>query len=143
METMQTLAFDYTIKAPKEKVWDVLWKDESYRKWTAAFCEGSYAESDWQEGSEIRFLTPDGTGMYSRIKRLIPYEEMSFEHEGEIMKGEKKAVNWGGAQERYFLKEKDGVTQLHVETDVVEQYRDYMEKHFPLALQKVKELLEA
>lgn len=43
---MQHLIFSTTIDTPKEKVWDELWEDSSYRKWTSIFCEGSYAETD-------------------------------------------------------------------------------------------------
>ncbi len=41
------------IKAPKEKVWKVLWDDETYGKWTAAFFEGSHAETGWKEGRKL------------------------------------------------------------------------------------------
>jgi uncharacterized protein YndB with AHSA1/START domain len=64
---MEKLNFSIDIKAPIQKVWDTLWADETYRKWTAAFSEGSYAESDWNEGSRILFLSPAGDGMLARI----------------------------------------------------------------------------
>ena len=43
---METLNFSININAPKEKVRKVLWDDSSYREWTSAFSEGSYAETD-------------------------------------------------------------------------------------------------
>ena len=55
---MKKLQFSIEINAPKEKVWDTLWQDENYRKWTSVFIEGSFAESDWKEGGKIHFLTP-------------------------------------------------------------------------------------
>ncbi len=36
------------INAPAEKVWNVLFTDESYRIRAAEFAPGSYAETDWQ-----------------------------------------------------------------------------------------------
>ena len=45
---MKKLQFSIEINAPKEKVWDTLWQDENYRKWTSVFMEGSFAESDWK-----------------------------------------------------------------------------------------------
>jgi uncharacterized protein YndB with AHSA1/START domain len=59
---MQKLNFSTTIDAPKEKVWQVLWDHDNYRKWTAPFCEGSYAETDSKEGSKVLFLSPARMG---------------------------------------------------------------------------------
>ncbi len=44
---METLEFKIRIKAPAEKVWSVLWNDETYKKWTRVFCEGSNTITDW------------------------------------------------------------------------------------------------
>ena len=143
MNTITSLQFTININAPAEKVWQVLWNDETYRKWTTPFCEGSYAESDWQEGSPVQFLSPGGNGMYSRIQKMIPNQEMSFEHLGEVKNGEKQPTDWAGATERYILSEENGITHLKVETDVVENYMTYMNEAFPKALQVVKTLSEA
>jgi uncharacterized protein YndB with AHSA1/START domain len=63
---MQKINFSISINAPKEKVWKVLWNDDSYRKWTSAFAEGSYAVTDnWKEGTKVKFLDPKGSGMIS------------------------------------------------------------------------------
>ena len=64
---MTTLNFTTNIKAPAAKVWQVLWDDATYRQWTGAFQEGSYAVSDWKEGSKIHFLSPNGDGMFGII----------------------------------------------------------------------------
>lgn len=48
---MTTLEFKIEINAPKEKVWDILWNDATYKQWTSVFCEGNYVVSDWKEGS--------------------------------------------------------------------------------------------
>lgn len=71
---MKILDFKIEIKAPKEKIWSVLWDDETYGKWTAVFCEGSYAVSDWKEGSVIQFLSPTGEGMNSVIDKKTDNE---------------------------------------------------------------------
>ena len=57
---MKTLEFKTTIKASKEKVWFILWDNITYGKWTTLFCEGSYAVTDWQQGSKVHFLSPSG-----------------------------------------------------------------------------------
>lgn len=134
--------FSIQINAPKEKVWETLWNDETYRKWTAFFSEGSYAKSDWQEGSKIQFLTPDGSGMFSRIHKKIPNTQMTFQHLGEIKNGEEVPSAWVGGFESYFLEEKNGVTELTVEADTTEEYQQFFTDTFPKALQVVKQLSE-
>jgi uncharacterized protein YndB with AHSA1/START domain len=142
---MSTLNFSTSIKAPKEKVWDKLWGDASYRKWTAAFMEGSYAESDWKEGSKISFLTPGGEGMFGVIKEKRPPIQMTFKHVGEIKNGIEEAKDWGDALESYHLEEKDGATTVNVTlkmeqaTPDFEQYFNYA---FPKALGILKEISE-
>ncbi len=85
---MQKLNFSININAPKEKVWKVLWDDATYREWTSAFSEGSYAVTDnWKEGSEVKFLDPKGSGMVSKVAANRPNEFMSFEHLGEVKDG--------------------------------------------------------
>ena len=144
---MKKLQFSTTILAPKEKVWKVLWKDANYRQWTSAFAEGSYAVSDWKEGSRILFLTPEGNGMYSTIARNIPANFMSFKHLGIVKNGEEQPLDeesrkWSGAYENYALFGQGGSTRLMVEIDVLEENVDYFNKTFPKALEIVKEVAE-
>lgn len=139
---MTTLNFSVTINAPKEVVWDKLWSDASYRQWTAVFSPGSFAETDWKEGSSIKFLSPSGDGMYSVIEKKTPYEEMTFKHLGEIHKGVEESKNWAGARESYRLKETNGTTELTVQMDSTDDFKDYFEKTFPKALQAVKQIAE-
>jgi uncharacterized protein YndB with AHSA1/START domain len=144
---MITKTFTISINAPKEKVWNVLWNDDTYRKWTSAFSEGSHAEGEWKKGSEIKFLNAEKNGMYSRVDIVEPHETMIFEHLGVIKKGEKQPVDdetkkWTGSKERYFLKGDQNKTELSVEIDIVEEFTSYFEQTFPKALQLVKELAE-
>ena len=139
---MTTLEFKIQIDAPKEKVWQKLWSDEGYRKWTSVFMEGSYAESDWNEGSKIKFLSPKGEGMFSIIKRKIENKEMSFEHKGEIVNGKEEPREWNGAQERYFLEDSNGGTELKAELQTTEDFKDYFSTTFPKALDMVKKISE-
>jgi len=99
--------FTIVINATPEKVWKILWGDKTYSQWTAIFSEESYAKTDWKEGSKVLFLTPDGRGMVSRIKKKIPNKYMLFEHLGIIEDHienleSKEAKEWGGATEAYI-----------------------------------------
>ncbi|MCR9226815.1 MAG: SRPBCC domain-containing protein [Flavobacteriaceae bacterium] len=140
--------FKIIIKATPEKVWQVLWNDSTYRKWTTVFAEGSFAETDWQEGSKALFLGPDrGGGMVSRIKRNIPNERMTIEHLGVVKGGvesfeSKEAKQWAGAIEEYTLKSVDEGTLLRVEMETIEDYKSFFQETWPKALEKVKELAE-
>lgn len=147
METMETLEFKIRIKAPVEKVWSVLWNDETYKKWTGAFCEGSYAVSDWNEGDKIHFMSPGGEGMNSIIEKKIPNEYMAFKHIGEIkdfkeLPIEDETKKWSGAMETYRLTSDDEFTDLVAQVDIVEKYIDYFKEAFPKGLETVKELSE-
>ncbi len=135
---MKKLTFSTHINASKTQVWNALWDDANYRQWTAAFHEGSRAESDWQEGSKILFTDGSGSGMVSRIARLIPYEFMSFEHLGEMKDGVEDtdsaaAKGWSGAFENYTLREQDGGIELNVELDVDNSFADMFLGIFPKA----------
>jgi len=144
---MFTMHFSTFINARPERVWQILWNDRTYRQWTAVFYEGSYAESDWQEGSKVLFLSPGGEGMVSRIARLIPNEYMSFEHLGFVKDGVEdydaaREQGWAGGKENYTLRAKDGGTELVVDSDGAEDHEAYFNDTFPKALAKVKELAE-
>jgi uncharacterized protein YndB with AHSA1/START domain len=145
---MEKINFSTNINAPREKVWDILWNDASYREWTSAFTEGSYAETDnWKEGSKVLFLSPGGNGMVSRVASNKPNEFMSFEHLGEVKNSVEdtesdRVKGWKGAKENYTLTEENGKTKLFVEMDSTDEFKDYFLKTWPLALQKLKELAE-
>ncbi|HLG38734.1 MAG TPA: SRPBCC domain-containing protein [Chitinophagaceae bacterium] len=145
---MKKLNFSTNINAPKEKVWSTLWNDATYRAWTSAFAEGSYAKTDdWKEGSNILFLDGKGNGMVSMVSKNKPNEYMSFKHIGVVKEGvedtSSEAVKgWSGAMENYALKEENGKTTLLVEMDATDEFSDYLEKTWPKALEKLKSLAE-
>ena len=144
--TLQRIEFSIDINAPKEKVWDILWK-ETYNDWAAEFSPGSRAVTDWQKGSKVYFVNSENEGMLSRISELVPNEYMSFTHLGMVNKGVEDvdsatAKEWSGAEETYTLSSINTGTRLKVETDITPEYREYMENAWPKALQRVKELAE-
>ena len=139
---MTTMNFSIKINAPKEKVWDKLWSDESYRQWTEVFSPGSYAQTDWQEGSKVLFLTPKGEGMFSLIEKKVPFQEMTFKHLGEVKNGVEEEKDWGNARESYYLKESDGATEVTVQLDSTEDHQKYFSETFPKALDRLKQISE-
>lgn len=145
---MDKLQFKTTINAPKEKVWDILWNGDNYSKWTSVFAEGSTVQTDWKEGSKVLFLDGQGKGMVSSIAANKPNEYMSFKHLGIVDNGvedteSEQVKEWAGAEENYTLKEANGKTELIIDLDINDTFKDYFENTFPKALEKVKELAEA
>ena len=72
---------------------------------------------------------------------------MSFKHLGEVKDGledrsSDKIKEWAGAMENYTLKEKDGVTELAVNMDTADKFKDMFMKMWPNALDNVKTLSE-
>jgi hypothetical protein len=144
---MEKLTFNILIDASPERVWDILLGETTYPAWTSVFAEGSSVQTDWQEGSKALFLDGKGNGMVSRIAKNIPNEYLSIEHLGSFKDGiedtESESVKeWAGALENYTLKPSDGKTELFIDMDSSDDFKDYLLKTWPPALEKVKELAE-
>ena len=148
---MIRLHFSIVIDAPREKVWETMLGDATYRLWTTAFSPGSYYVGDWSEGSKILFLGPGEKGemgMVSRIAESRRPERVSIEHLGVVRDGKEdtspEAVKgWAGAHENYTFKEKGGATELLVDTDTTEEYKSMFEETWPRALKTLKDLAES
>ena len=145
---MDTKTFTITIDAPREKVWSTLWNDATYRKWTAAFAEGSWAKTDWKKGSKVLFLDGKNDGMVSTIADNQPNEFMSFKHLGIVKNGVEdttESKEWSGALENYTLKPLNGKTELVIDfgvKNIPEEMLSYFMETWPKALAKLKELAE-
>ena len=144
---MKTLQFTIEINAPTSKVWRVLWDDATYRQWTTAFCEGSYAVSNWNEGDSIHFLDPNGNGMYSIIDKKVDNQLMSFRHIGNILKLEEMPLDeetklWSNSKETYELKEGNNQTTLTVTIDTLDNYVGFFNESMPKAIELIKNLSE-
>ncbi len=149
---MQKINFSIVINAPRDKVWDTMLSDATYRAWTMPFHPGSYFKGDWSEGSKILFIGPDAEsgnemGMVSRIAENRLHEFISIEHLGMYNNGvedteSEEAKQWAPAFENYSFSDKDDGTQLQVDIDITEEYKETFEEMWPKALQILKELAE-
>lgn len=150
---MQEIHFSIHIQAPKEKVWNTMLEDATYREWTKVFCPGSYYEGSWNEGSEIRFFGEDengnsgADGMYSRIKENRLYEFVSIEHLGMIKGGavdtaSDEVKKWLPSFENYSFKEVEGGTEVSVDMTTTEEYKTMFEESWPKALEALKVICE-
>ncbi|HEY0964177.1 MAG TPA: SRPBCC domain-containing protein [Candidatus Paceibacterota bacterium] len=151
---MQKVQHSIFINAPVEKVWNAMLEDATYREWTVPFNPGSYYEGDWSEGSIIKFLGVDENGehemggMYSRIAVNRPHEFVSIEHlglidgEGNVDTESDAVKKWTPSFENYTFTEKDGGTEVSIEVDVDEEFKEMFDDLWPKALQTLKVLAE-
>lgn len=159
---MNTMHFSIIINAPKEKVWNTMLDDATYREWTTPFSEGSYYKGDWSEGSKMLFLGPDPKtgiegGMVARIKENRPHEFLSIEHLGEVHGDVEDTTServqaWAGALENYTLNDTaGGGTEVLIDlimdkgdepSEEMKQMEEMFQGMWPKALQKLKEIAE-
>lgn len=144
---MKTLRFETTIAAPRDVVWDVMLRDETYRAWTSAFMQGSYYEGSWEKGARIRFLGPEGGGILSEIAENRPHEFISIRHLGMINNGVEDTESpevrkWAPAYENYTFEERAGKTRLSIDLDVAPDWEGMMNDSWPKALEALRKLAE-
>jgi len=151
IKAMQKLNFSIVIKASKEKVWNTMLDDKTYRQWTEAFSPGSHFVGSWNKGSKMLFLGPDQEGklggMVSRIKENKKHEYLSIEHLGLVQDGKEDTTSdavkqWAGALENYTFKDLNDKTELLIDMDINDEYKEMFEGMWPVALQKLKDLAE-
>jgi hypothetical protein len=144
----QTIRKDVAINAPKEKVWTVLFRDEYTRQWYAAFSEGAYAQTDWQQGSKAVFTDSSNCGLIGTVVVNRPLEELSVEYTGVLVNGQEdyesndaRAVK--GGRETYRLSSENGHTFLAIACDMGPDFFAPMAAAWDVALDKIKGLAES
>jgi uncharacterized protein YndB with AHSA1/START domain len=148
---MEKITFSAVIKAPREKVWDTMLTDATYRIWTEPFHPGSYFKGEWKKGTKMLFLGPGENGgeggMSSIIEEANRPEFVSIRHVGMISNGVEDTTSdevkkWTPAHENYTFKEVPQGTELTVEMDSNPEYKEMFTTTWPKAMAKLKELAE-
>lgn len=145
---MKKLHNEIIINAPREKVWNTMLEDATYREWTKAFSEGSYYEGSWEKGSTIKFLSPEGGGMLSRIAENKPLEFVSIQHVGMIDANgvedteSEQVKKWTPAFENYTFAEVPEGTKLSIDMDIPDDQEASFNDMWSKSLLKLKELSE-
>lgn len=134
---MKTLHYAITIRAPREVVWDTMLSPETYKQWTAAFCDGSYYEGSWEQGASIRFLGPSAEGMKAVIAENVHNQRISIRHLACFTK-EKEDLITEPVYENYTFRDVAGGTELLVDMDCLEPYEAMFQDMWPRALQLLK-----
>ena len=145
---MITLSFEKKIHAPAQKVWDILWGNETYNQWTKHFNPESSMQSDWKINGRTYFSDASKkNGMVATIIKMEEPKEVVFQHIGILKDGEEDvasddAKSFAGALESYRLIEEDGVTTLIGSCETFPQYEEMMKSGFEKGFEEVKGLAE-
>ncbi len=142
---MNEMQFSVEISAPKDKVWDTLWQDATFRQWAGIIDPGTYMKGELKEGSEVQFISAEnGYGVTSLVEKLTPGEFLLLRHQADTQGHgqQERAKEWTGGAESYRLTEHDGMTTLTVTFDVPAEMEDYFNTNYPKALDRVKQLAE-
>ncbi|RYY34236.1 MAG: SRPBCC domain-containing protein [Sphingobacteriaceae bacterium] len=144
---MKTIKKTIDIKAPAQKVWDVLMKEEYNSQWYECFMPGTKAETDWQPGSKVTFTDPEGSGMLGVITANEPAKLLHITYNGFVNKGQEDvdsemAKAYSGSTEIYKLSENDGKTTLDIAAAMGDDYYEEMSKAWEEALDMIKQFSE-
>jgi hypothetical protein len=123
----------------------------TYEQWTALFNPTSTYEGSWKKGSKMLFIGTDENGekggMVSEIADNIPNSFVSIRHYGllqgnvEITEGP-EVEKWADGFENYTFEENNDITIVTVDLDTTDDFIEYMNEHYPKALDKLKEICE-
>ena len=148
---MQNMQHSIEIDASKEKIWNVLWSDNTFRDWSSIIDEGTFMVGNLEEGSEVNFIgnKTEGVsyGVTAKVEKLTPNELISFTRIADIQVNEdgsisKRDKQWAGSLESYELEEHDHKITLSITQDVPEELVEYFQAKLPQALERIKELAE-
>jgi uncharacterized protein YndB with AHSA1/START domain len=142
---MKEMQFSIEINATKEKVWDTLWQDETFREWASIIDPETYMVGDLKEGNEVQFISSaSGYGVTSLVEKLVAGEFLLLRHRADTQEDGKREreKEWTGGEESYSLAEKHGTTTLTVTFGVPPELEEYFKVNYPKALKRVQVLAE-
>ncbi len=141
---MKKLQFTIEINADKEKVWNTLWQDKTFREWAGIIDPGTYIVGELKQGNEVQFISAEGYGVTSFVEKLIPNEYLLLKHLADTKESgkEEREKEWTGGEESYRLLDNGTITTLNVEFNVPLELEEYFNVNYPKALEKIKELAE-
>lgn len=142
---MEEITVFIEMNATKERVWSILWEDQSFRDWANIIDEGTFLKGDMVEGQEIEFQSSvNGYGVTSLIEKLVTNEFVLFRHHADTKESgqQEREKEWTGGTESYKLSEKNGVTTLTIKTEVPVELVELFNDRLPKALERIKLLAE-
>lgn len=139
---MKLLEYTIQINTTPEKVWDVLFTQDNYKKWASAMNEGTYFEGTWEEGTIMKFLDPKNNGMYNLVEKNIPNKQLSMKHLGWILEGELSPQDWEDSTLDYILEPNENGTLLIGKVNSLDEFVDFFNSKYPKNFENIKNLAE-
>lgn len=141
---MKNMEFTIEINAARAKVWDTLWRDETFRSWAGIIDPGTYIDGELKQGNEVQFISGNGYGVTSLVEKLVPGESLILRHRADTQGSgqQDREKQWTGGIESYRLEEQGGGTLLKVAFDVPPELEQYFRDTYPKAMQMIKSLAE-
>lgn len=141
---MKELQFLIKIQSSKERVWETLWRDETFRDWANLIDPGTHMVGELKVGNEVQSISGNGYGVTSLVEKLVPGELLLLKHRADTQDSgtRERGKEWTGGEEQYSLAETDGVTTLTAAFDVPPELEEYFQVNYPKALERVKVLAE-
>ena len=131
---MKRIELERSFKATPELLWELIVDPDHYRYWVSAFSEGSKFVGDWSQGSRIRFVMEDESGLESGMLSEVVASEwprhISIRHIGFIMNGiedydSPETKIWTPAYENYTLEPHEGgLCTFKLAQDIPESYEE-------------------
>lgn len=142
---MKEMQVAIQIKATKQRVWEVLWQDASFRMWAGVIDPGTYMVGVLKEGATVQFISAEGYGVTSLVAELELYECVLLQHRVDTQDyGTSVRDNqWSGGRERYTLTCKDGITTLKITVDIPKELEQVMISSYREALSYIKAMSES
>ena len=140
---MKLLEFTTQISAPPEKVWNVLFTQDYYGKWSFAMNPGTYFEGNWEEVSIMKFLDQKNNGMYNLVEINKENQLLRMKHIGWIIDGELSPQGWEDSTVTYILEPDDNGTLLKVEVNSLDEFVEFFNTKYPQNLELIKNLSES
>ncbi len=145
---MERLTYQIEISAPARTVWETMLQEDTYKLWVAKSWPGSIYQGKWEQGEQIRFVGPDGSGTLAELTEVKPYASVHARHiavlgpGGEEDRGSDIAKGWVGITEAYRFEERNGKTTLVVTIETTPYWKKMFDEGWPTALQELKKLAE-
>lgn len=140
---MKLLEFTTQISATPEKVWNVLFTQDSYGKWSSAMNSGTYFEGNWEEGSIMKFLDQKNNGMYNLVEINKENQLLRMKHIGWIMDGELSPQGWEDSTVTYILEPNENGTLLKAEVNSLDEFIEFFNTKYPQNFELIKNLSES
>ena len=143
---MNEMTFSVDIDALKQKIWNVLWQDETFRQWAGVIDPGTYMVGELKQGSKVQFISAEnGYGVTSLVDKMVEGEYVLLKHSADTQESgaRSREDEWTGGSESYTLVGGGNATTLILMCDVPNEMKEYFDDAYPKALQKLKELAEA